>query len=98
MQTCTNCNAPSPDVARTCVNCGADLTEMSATAIARKRFQSNPRVGLVRILVNHDACPACQEKEGTYSKDAVPVLPVEGCSHEHGCRCFYQPYLDEIYP
>jgi hypothetical protein len=25
-------------------------------------------------------------------------LPVEGCSHALGCRCFYQPVLDEIYP
>ena len=98
MQTCTNCNAQSPDVTRNCVNCGADLSETSATATARKRFQSNPRVRLVRVIVSHDACPACQEKEATYPKDAIPILPVEGCSHELGCRCFYQPILEEIYP
>jgi len=80
------------------VNCGADLSETSATATARKRFQSNPRVRLVRVIVSHDACPACQEKEATYPKDAIPILPVEGCSHELGCRCFYQPILEEIYP
>ncbi len=98
MQTCTNCNAQSPDVARNCVNCGADLSEMSTTAIARKRFQLNPRVRMVRVIVSHDACPACQEIEGSYPKDSIPSLPVDGCSHERGCRCFYQPILEEIYP
>ena len=98
MQTCSKCNAFSPDAVTNCVNCGADLRELSTTAVARKRFQGNPRVRMVRVLVMDDACPACQEVEGTYSKQAAPVLPVEGCSHGDGCRCFYQPYLDEIYP
>jgi len=98
VQTCSKCNALSPDQATNCINCGADLSELSTTAVARKRFQGNPRVRMVSILVMHDACPACQEIEGAYSKDALPPLPVEGCSHKNGCRCFYQPYLDELYP
>jgi hypothetical protein len=52
----------------------------------------------VNLAVQADACPACQEMQGTYPKDKVPKLPIEGCSHENGCRCFYQPLLDEIYP
>jgi hypothetical protein len=98
MQTCTNCYAQSPDDAQTCANCGADLSECSLTAQALKRFQANPRVRLVRISVAADACPACYEVQGAYPKDAVPRLPIEGCSHNHGCRCFYEPVLDEIYP
>ena len=27
-----------------------------------------------------------------------PTLPVEGCSHGLGCRCYYEPVLTEIYP
>lgn len=98
MQTCHQCNAQSPDSVSTCVNCGADLSEFSTTKYAKKEFLSNPRVSLVRVLVAHDACPVCQSFEGTYEKDDVPDLPVEGCSHQYGCRCFYQPYLTTIYP
>lgn len=98
MQTCHQCNAQSPDTALNCVNCNADLKEFSATAVARNEFLANDRVSLVRVLVAQNSCPACEALEGTYEKDAVPTLPVEGCSHESGCRCFYQPYLTTIYP
>ncbi len=66
--------------------------------VALKRFQENSRVRNVRLVVAHDACPACKNMEGTYDKNQAPNLPVEGCSHENGCRCFYEPMLDEIYP
>jgi hypothetical protein len=98
MQTCSQCNAQSADSASHCVNCGAELKEYSTTAVARQEFEKNPRVKYVRLLVAADSCPACEALEGTYEKDAVPVLPVEGCSHENGCRCFYQPYLTTIFP
>lgn len=98
MQTCHQCNAQSPDSSLTCVNCGADLTVYSATNFAKNEYISNPRVKLVRVLVARDACPACQSIEGSYEKEEIPDLPVEGCSHEYGCRCFYQPYLTTIYP
>jgi hypothetical protein len=80
------------------MNCGADLSEFSNTAVALKRFQNNPRVRLVRLMAMDNACPACLESARAYDKDSAPKLPVEGCSHRLGCRCFYQPYLDEIYP
>lgn len=98
MQTCTLCNMLSPDEATNCTNCGADLREYSMTAVARRKFQENPRVKLIRVVSMHNACPACQRIEGSYEKDRIPILPVQGCSHAHGCRCFYQPYLEEIYP
>ena len=98
MQTCTKCNALSPDLASQCVNCGAQLSEYSSSAVALKRFQSNPRVRMLRLIAMHDACPACQEAARAYPKESAPNLPVEGCSHHLGCRCFYQPYLEEIYP
>ncbi len=98
MQTCTRCNAQSPDSAEICTNCKANLSEYSTTAVALKRFQANPRVRLVRISIGADACPACYDVQGAYPKDAVPRLPVEGCSHYKGCRCYYEPVLDEIFP
>ncbi|MGW8250616.1 MAG: hypothetical protein ACWGO1_08235 [Anaerolineales bacterium] len=62
------------------------------------RLQTNPRVKDVRVVVAHNCCPACREIEGTYEKNQVPRLPVEGCSHALGCRCFYEPMLLTIYP
>ncbi len=98
MRTCTQCNKQSPDTAGECIQCGADLSLHSATAKALKDMQSNPRVSQVRLIVNHDACPACRQIEGTYPKDAVPELPVNGCSNSTGCRCFYEPVLNVIFP
>ncbi len=98
MQTCTRCYTQSPDTALLCINCEADLREFSTTAVALAKFKANPRVKNVRLVVAHDCCPACREVEGTYDKNEVPTLPVEGCSHNLGCRCFFEPMLNEIYP
>lgn len=98
MQTCSSCHALSPDTATHCVSCNALLIENSTTAVALKRFQANPRVRDVRLVIAHDCCPACAAAEGTYEKDQAPALPVEGCSNPQGCRCFYEPMLTELYP
>jgi hypothetical protein len=98
VQICSKCQNQSPDTVNECTACGADLTEWSNTAVSLKRLQQNERVSYVRISVAHDCCPACRQTEGAYAKDAVPKLPVEGCSHALGCRCYYQPVLEYIYP
>jgi hypothetical protein len=98
MQTCSNCNSQSPDTATHCENCGFELAEYSNRAVALKKYIANPRVKYVRIVVSGDPCPACQRMEGAYEKDSAPPLPVEACSHPQGCRCFYLPFLTEIYP
>lgn len=98
MQTCSKCHAQLPDSVTHCTQCNADLMEWSETAVALKRLQANPRVNYIRIAVSQDCCPACRQAEGAYAKDSTPRLPIEGCSHELGCRCFYQPVLEEIYP
>ena len=95
MQTCSKCNATSPDDALTCVSCNANLSEFSATSVALKRMQANPRIRAIRVSVADDACPHCYELLKTYSKNEVPHLPHQGCSHENGCRCFYEPVLEE---
>lgn len=52
----------------------------------------------VRILTNRDCCPVCQAMDGVYEFDEVPELPIEGCSHPDGCRCYYAPVLDRFGP
>jgi hypothetical protein len=65
---------------------------------ALKKFRANERVSNVRLIVSGDCCPACTAHEGTYDKNEAPLLPIEGCSHPTGCRCFYEPMLTVIYP
>ncbi len=98
MQTCSVCHVQSPDSAVNCQGCGVILSEWSETAVALKRLQENPRVLYVRISVSGDCCPACRQAEGAYIKEQAPLLPIRGCSHGLGCRCYYQPVLDEVYP
>lgn len=98
MQICSKCHTSNPDSAIECQTCKADLSVWSTSAVARTELQNNPRVSHIRIVVSADCCPACHEAEGVYQKDEVPVLPVEGCSHNLGCRCYYMPVLDELYP
>jgi hypothetical protein len=95
MQTCSKCNASSPDNALLCVNCQADLGLYSATAVALASLQANPRVKAIRVTVANDACSYCYELMNTYPKNQVPPLPHTGCSHTNGCRCFYEPVLEE---
>jgi hypothetical protein len=76
------------------------LNDKRAAEAARAlaKLEANPRVRDIRIIVQAEACPACQAVEGTYQKGEVPALPVEGCSCLNGCDCYYQPMLSEIYP
>jgi hypothetical protein len=94
MQTCTKCNASSPDNALNCVNCTAELNEFSATSVALNHLQANPNVRAIRVSVADDACSYCHEQMETYPKGQVPHLPHTGCSHTNGCRCFYEPVLE----
>jgi hypothetical protein len=98
VQTCSRCHTQSQDDVIVCPSCQADLREFSDMAQALTRFQNNPRVNAIRIQMSEDACPACQEMASVYEKGEVPSLPVRGCSHENGCRCFYSPILEEIFP
>jgi hypothetical protein len=98
VQTCSLCHALSPNQARHCTNCQADLSEHSTHAQTLRNFRGNPRVEAVKILTNDEACSYCYEQLGTYPKERVPGLPHLGCSHNNGCRCFYVPVLNDIYP
>jgi len=98
MQICSRCNTSAPDNQQVCLKCQADLREFSVTAVSLKKLVENSRVYAIHVATGDDACPVCQTIQGTYPKDKVPTLPVEGCSDPNGCCCFYQPMLGEIYP
>ena len=98
MQICSRCSTSASDTQQQCPKCQADLREFSVAAVSLKKLVENSRVYAIHVSTGDDACPACQAVQGTYAKDKAPTLPVEGCSHPSGCRCFYQPMLEEIYP
>ncbi len=75
-----------------------DIWETSEAAKSLERMRANPRIKFIVVCVPEDACPACQSLTGTYPKDQVPRLPYEQCSHPLGCRSYYIPYLDEVFP
>ncbi len=88
----------SPDPSSKLTDRTEDIWENSAAAKSLERMRANPRIKYIVICVPEDACPACQNLTGTYPKDQVPRLPYEQCSHPLGCRSYYIPYLDEIFP
>jgi len=93
-----NSSNPSQESAHSTTDRSEDIRDQSPAAQALKRMQANPRVKYIVVVVPQGACPACQNLTGTYPKDQVPPLPVDECSHPLGCRAYYLPYLDEIYP
>jgi len=72
--------------------------EETEAAKSLRRMQQNPRVKYIVINAPRDACPLCQNLTGTYPKDQVPRIPHPLCSNPDGCKVFYSPYLDDIYP
>ncbi|MEW5985076.1 MAG: hypothetical protein AB1791_00415 [Chloroflexota bacterium] len=78
----------------------ARLLEKSAAEhqAALQKIRQGGVATRVRILVNHDCCPACRAIEGAYDFDNAPALPIEECSHPMGCRCHYAPVLDRFGP
>ncbi len=75
-----------------------EVWENSEAAAALKQLKANPRVKYIIVSAPADACPACQQLVGTYDKDNVPSLPYEECSYPQGCRAFYAPFIEELYP
>lgn len=63
-----------------------------------EKIESGGIATKVRILANQDCCPVCRRVEGAYDFHEVPELPLEGCSHPLGCRCYYAPVLDRRGP
>lgn len=79
---------------------GIESLEKS-TAVHREILEKIQQGGIatkVRILANQDSCPVCRSVEGAYAFEEVPELPLEGCSHPMGCRCYYAPVLDRRGP
>ncbi len=94
--TCPRCGKAIHIPTGDCPYCGfhLDLTPQDVLRI----LQSNPAVRYVRVVVSDDACAACRFVEGTYPKEEAPELPVPDCSHPLGCRCTYEPLLEDIFP
>ena len=67
---------------------------VSVFRVLSRRLRRDERISEVRILGDRNCCPTCREYVKSYPIEAVPELPIEGCSHAAGCRCVYEPVLD----
>lgn len=98
MRQCAICHTQTEDHVTMCPVCDADLSVDSVRAHALRAIRENPRASMVYVVAPEDACPACRAVQGTYEKDACPILPVEGCSCQNGCMLRYEPFMFEVGP
>lgn len=48
--------------------------------------------GVALVAADSTACPACLEvADRVYLPGHLPVLPIDGCTRDGGCRCRYEP-------
>jgi rubrerythrin len=98
MRQCALCHTQTEDHVTMCPKCGADLNIDSVHAHTLRSILESPRASRVYIAAPEEACPVCRAVQGTYEKDAVPSLPVEGCSCPNGCMLRYEPFMFEVGP
>lgn len=49
----------------------------------------------VEILCCDDSCEKCKAVANKkYPLNRAPLIPIDGCTHEMGCRCCYTPVVD----
>ena len=49
----------------------------------------------VEVVCSDDSCKKCKfVASKKYPLDKAPLLPIDGCTHEDGCRCFYSAVYD----
>jgi hypothetical protein len=62
-----------------------------------KRYSKEEFVAGMEIICDADACATCKRIEGKYTfKQGIPLVPIEGCTHERGCICIYTPYVEPL--
>lgn len=59
-----------------------------------KNYAEMEFVTRVEILCNDDSCRACKAAARKYLIKNAPLIPLNGCTHENGCRCCYSPIVD----
>ncbi len=48
-------------------------------------------IAKIAIIIEDDACPACQALILAYDLRDLPALPLIGCTRSGGCMCSYIP-------
>lgn len=54
-----------------------------------KGYSENECITRVEIMCNDDSCQKCKAAAGEYLLKEAPLLPIDGCTNEDGCRCSY---------
>jgi hypothetical protein len=62
-----------------------------------KRYSKEEFVGGMEIVCSDDSCELCKRIAGKYTfKQGIPLVPIEGCTHERGCNCIFTPYAEPL--
>jgi|GEM_PF-1704707 len=73
----------------------AFLIERQRSVETLKQFAENEFVNKVEIMCQDDSCRKCKAVAGKrYPLKKAPLIPIDGCTHESGCRCCYAPVVE----
>jgi len=65
-----------------------------------KEYAKMEFVDHVEILCGSDSCEICKvvadKKYPLKHLKQVPLIPIDGCTHERGCICCYTPLVDDL--
>jgi hypothetical protein len=55
----------------------------------REQLATQAWFKLACVIPEENPCDACRAAEGDYAREALPPLPVPGCTRHDGCQCWY---------
>jgi len=73
----------------------ANAVEKERSRRVLKSYAEDEFVTRVEIMCQDDSCRACKAAaKRTYPLGKAPLIPIDGCTHESGCRCCYTPVVE----
>ncbi len=73
----------------------ADAVEKERSRRVLKDYSENEFITRVEIMCQDDSCRVCKAvAKRTYPLNKAPLIPIDGCTNESGCRCCYTPVVE----
>ena len=71
------------------------IVEKKRSRETLKGYSENEFITRVEIMCQDDSCRACKAAaRRTYPLNKAPLIPIDGCTHENGCRCCYTSIVE----
>jgi len=73
----------------------ANAVEKERSRRVLKGYSEDEFITRVEIMCLDDSCRVCKAvAKRTYPLNKAPLIPIDGCTHESGCRCCYTPIVE----